>query len=327
MRVPHMNVKFLIERLDNTVRTLPKKPGKSYKMPKQDAIKHPWLQVNRNGFVEWLVIDIDEPGAAHFWEDVEAPAPNFVVINPENQHAQYYYHLEVPVYSWYKQRRTKAYRYLKAVYDGLVRLLKGDKSCGLHGLRKNPIHKKWLRHDLHQASYSLGELAEYVELFSGIGSLNEEIDDELRRNCSLFNAGRRWAYKHINVARTSNYNYWYLEVLNTVRVFNKFNIPLPESEVRSIAKSIAVYVKYKYSGCQRAFRDREKHSDGMTTHQKQVLAAKETNRIRTSNTLQKIKSVIQKLKDLGHKITIAAISKKTGLHRNTIAGYKAVLFN
>ena len=55
-----MNVSFLIERLENKVRALPKKPGKSYEMSKQDALQHPWLQVNRDGVVEWSVIDIDQ---------------------------------------------------------------------------------------------------------------------------------------------------------------------------------------------------------------------------------------------------------------------------
>ncbi len=50
----------------------------------------PDMQVNRPGFVSWLIFDLDHTKAM-IWEDAGLPAPNLIVRNRKSGHSHLYY--------------------------------------------------------------------------------------------------------------------------------------------------------------------------------------------------------------------------------------------
>lgn len=54
--------------------------------PREYAIRYPHMQVNRPGFVSWLIFDLDHANAM-IWEDVGLPAPNLIVRNRQSGHS------------------------------------------------------------------------------------------------------------------------------------------------------------------------------------------------------------------------------------------------
>jgi hypothetical protein len=48
--------------------------------PREYAIRYPYMQINRSGFVSWLIFDLDH-AKAMIWEDAGLPAPNLIVRN------------------------------------------------------------------------------------------------------------------------------------------------------------------------------------------------------------------------------------------------------
>lgn len=58
--------------------------------PREYAIRYPYMQVNRPGFVSWLIFDLDHTKAM-IWEDAGLPAPNLIVRNRQSGHSHLYY--------------------------------------------------------------------------------------------------------------------------------------------------------------------------------------------------------------------------------------------
>ncbi|MFA0157158.1 primase C-terminal domain-containing protein, partial [Vibrio sp. 10N.261.46.A3] len=93
--------------------------------------------------------------------------------------------------------------------------------------------------------YTLDELADYLDLK---GHPKKGIESSgLGRNCELFESSRKWAYRVIRDYWAPDYTlmwndavYDYVESLNA-----QFKVPLPVSEVKAIAKSIANWT-YKH---------------------------------------------------------------------------------
>ncbi|MBO0216417.1 primase C-terminal domain-containing protein, partial [Vibrio sp. Vb2880] len=86
---------------------------------------------------------------------------------------------------------------------------------------------------------TLDELAEYLDL-KGHPLRGHEASG-LGRNCELFDSVRQWSYKAIREYWAPNYKRkWNAAVYDKVESTNShFNAPLPVSEVKAIAKSIA----------------------------------------------------------------------------------------
>ncbi|WP_268920626.1 primase C-terminal domain-containing protein [Shimia sediminis] len=91
----------------------------------------------------------------------------------------------------------------------------------------------------------------------------------LGRNCTLFESLRQWAYKAIRQG-WPEYERWHEAVLTRARAYNDFEAPLPESEVRATAKSVAKWTHQHLSPAgfaavqsQRGRRKGEKHRDNL----------------------------------------------------------------
>jgi hypothetical protein len=223
--------------------TLPNKPyctdelGVTYIRPKSSAIKKKYLQVNQPKLVTYLVFDIDRQGGVLSWYDNDLPAPYWTSKNPENGHAHIAYRLKVP-FCTSDIAHSEPIRYAAAIQSAMTERLKADRGfAGL--LTKNPLHSHWQNEFWTEYEYTLDELADYLDL-KGHPLRGSEISG-LGRNCELFDNTRQWAYRAIREYWAPNYKRkWNAAVYDKVESTNsQFNVPLPVSEVKAIAKSIA----------------------------------------------------------------------------------------
>lgn len=207
------------------------------------AIKFPHIQPNAPFEASWLMFDIDRQGAALAWEEAWLPPPTVTIINPTNAHAHLWYGLNTPV-CLSDMARAAPIRYAAAIQAAYCTRLQADPAfAGL--ISKNPLHERW-RTVWVPKLYDLGELAEYVTL------KKERADHEPHgwgRNCTLFDQLRAWAYQWaIEYERNgSNQQHWRCAVLGQAERLNQFEPPLPSSEVRAIAKSVADWTWKNFS--------------------------------------------------------------------------------
>lgn len=210
-----------------------------YRRPLADALTRSHIQHNPDALVFWLAFDIDRPGGADAWRDANLPPPNIATTNPKNGHAHLLYGLELPI------PRTDAARaaplaYLAAVEYAMRRALKGDD--GYAGLiTKNPLNKRWRAEFIHARLYTLDELAEWITLPKALPKRARGLG--LGRNVALFDEVRAWGYRNLRQFKaTGNRAGWTAAVLGAAEGMNTFREPLPLSEVRACARSVAKWI-------------------------------------------------------------------------------------
>lgn len=213
--------------------------GFSYIRTKSHAIKHTHIQPNHPAVCKWLAFDIDDPNALFTCFDEGLPPPQIIIKNPTNGHAHYLYRLTTPV-GIGGRSSVKAMRYLASVQKALATALNADK--GYSGnLVKNPCHTD---HETYltgvQPSYTLAELANYLDLPSLYSELPQKPanDAGYGRNCALFEELRHIAYKLPDKSYNS-----VISELESVSdsINNRFDVPLLHNEVKHIIRSIARY--------------------------------------------------------------------------------------
>lgn len=238
MKTEHSNA-FQLDLFES----LPHKPyctdelGVTYIRPKSSAIKKKYLQVNQPKLVTYLVFDIDRQGGVLSWYDNDLPAPYWTSKNPENGHAHIAYRLKVP-FCTSDIAHSEPIRYAAAIQSAMTERLKADRGfAGL--LTKNPLHPHWKNEFWTEYEYTLDELADFLDLKGH--PLRGSETSGLGRNCELFDNTRQWAYRAIREYWAPNYKRkWNAAVYDKVESTNsQFNVPLPISEVKAIAKSIA----------------------------------------------------------------------------------------
>jgi hypothetical protein len=171
------------------------------------------------------------------WYDNDLPAPYWTSKNPENGHAHIAYRLKVP-FCTSDIAHSEPIRYAAAIQSAMTERLKADRGfAGL--LTKNPLHSHWQNEFWTEYEYTLDELADYLDLKGH--PLRGSETSGLGRNCELFDNTRQWAYRAIREFWAPNYKRkWNAAVYDKVESTNsQFNVPLPVSEVKAIAKSIA----------------------------------------------------------------------------------------
>jgi hypothetical protein len=206
--------------------------------PLKTALRYRYIQFNHL-IVNYLVFDVDRPGAALAHEDANVATPNIVVINRENQHAHLIYRLESGV-SKFPDSSLKALRYLAAIETAYTLKLQAD--FGYAGLiTKNPLNPFWTTWNIHNNLYSLAKLADYVELEKVRTCTKQEVEIGVGRNVYIFDSGRYWAYGAVrNFRKDKTYQDFLKAVLSHLQGLNSlFPAPLPINEVISTAKSIA----------------------------------------------------------------------------------------
>lgn len=235
-----------MSQLDLFAETLPKKPyctdilGFLDIRPAMAAIKRRYIQPNSPTDLRWLVYDVDRPTAFYDWEDLHAPTPNIVVRNRENGHAHLLYGLEVPVYKQPSAQR-KPLRYAAAIDVALTEKLEADPGyAGL--LCKNPLHPSWDVSTFQSSAYTLGWLAEYVDLTPFTDKRIHLPPVGLGRNCTIFDVTRRWAYRQRRSPQGWLSMAFFIDaVTEYASGYNVQNFtlnPLPWAEVKATGKSI-----------------------------------------------------------------------------------------
>ncbi len=106
---------------------------------------------------------------------------------------------------------------------------------------KNPCCDRWLVWQIHAHPYTLGELAEHVDLTAYRRLPEASAAYGTGRNVTLFNETRHWAYSAIrDYWAPGGLPRWNKAVLGHVEALNgQFQKPLPHSETKAIAKSIS----------------------------------------------------------------------------------------
>ncbi len=317
--------------IDHFVSTLPVKPycgttGAFLIRNRDQALKFPLIQFNHPNYRQWIGIDVDIPfadtdalnqsSAAIAWEDAGLE-PNLIMQNPENGHCHYLYGLEKPIVVP-NGPQTKAVKYLSAVTRGLTKAVGGDYSYS-GTLVKNPTHGNWRTMLGRRKLYSLDDIRPHVELNVAVDKIAA---DTLGRNCALFDTLRFWAYREFH--RISHHNALTTLVFHSIceeqaRVINAtFTYPLPESEVRSTAKSVANYCLTRYRGT-RPNVGMMNLDRSMPLAERQAIAAKHTNERRVNGTRAKMATAILAIGL--EKCTWSAVAEKSGLSIRTVGTY------
>ena len=217
---------------------------------KEKALLFSHIQPNTSGKVVWLAYDVDHTDGATIWDRLNAPPPTLSIKNRINGHAHLLYALETPV------PRTQAARirplfYLAAVQEGLRRKLEADP--GYSGrLCKNPLHERWETQSWAGA-YSLAHLSDWIVLPSPNDMKRRVRNPDyagLGRNCELHERLRLEAYRLVKSYWIPNgFESFKDDVRRRADELNAehFKEPLPMTEVKSLAASIARWVWSKFS--------------------------------------------------------------------------------
>lgn len=215
--------------------------GTCYPRHKKSAIQRAYIQPNHPHLVKWLAFDIDSRNALFAYHDNNLPRPQLIGRNRENGHAHYLYKLTVPV-ALYGKAHAKPIEYMRAVYRALATALGADPSYG-GNLIKSPFSQC---HDWYvtgaEPSYSLDDLASYLDLARATTQHTADNDDHFGRNCSVFHQSRIQAY------RIADHQYDHAQLLKQVlaivnEINARFDNPMLANECYHIAKSITRYCK------------------------------------------------------------------------------------
>lgn len=298
--------------------------------PREYAIRYPYMQVNRPGFVSWLIFDLDH-AKAMIWEDVGLPAPNLIVRNRTSGNSHLYYAIS-PVCTT-ENARSKPITYMKAVYEAFAARLDADTDFHSGPVAKTPGHPWWLTHELHSHVYELGALADHVDLaVTSPWGRGAQLDDVSHsRHCILFEHLRYYAYSIVNRERERGSFSTFTHMLEAcARNGNSFRRRgfmenLAQSSIKATVKSVARWTWERYTGCGRCHRGVMQLDQHLPLVERQRLAAARTNDIRHKATESKVRAACRRLQQKGEPLTQTAISRLAGLTRQTVAAYRHVL--
>jgi len=295
---------------------------------KYHAKKYPYIQANAPTMASWLIFDIDH-GDCGTWIDEGLPPPNLIVRDKTTGRGHISYAI-VPVCTG-KNGKSHPKRYLKAVRLALAKRLGAD--IGYTGrITKNPMSDHWAVTSLHPHEYSLGELADYLDLESPkIEFVAPDEQLEPGRNSILFLRLRYWAYANIAHAREGSFRQWETRVHNQALAFNTFSTTpyktqgaLPSKEALATAKSVAKWVWDNYTTNKGVMN---LTSLDIPLEARQRLSARRTHEIRSNRTEQAITDAIATLKADGKATTKAAVARLTGITRQQISARYGHLFD
>ncbi len=220
--------------------------------PQATALGYLHIQYNPPPHVSSLVFDLDKPDGYHAWKDAGLPAPHWISVNRTNGHAHIGYMLAAPV-ARTSAARQKPLRYLAAIEHVLAKRLGAD--MGYAGLiTKNPTHSDWLTVWHQIEPYSLDYLAEFCPDadLSAYSRRSRKEATGLGRNVTVFDNVREWAYSAVREFwRPNGYEAWADAVRTACESANAFGReqggPLPVSEIKATAKSIARWVWQRFN--------------------------------------------------------------------------------
>lgn len=298
--------------------------------PREYAIRYPYMQINRSGFVSWLIFDLDHARPWQ-WEDAGLPAPNLIVRNRSSGHAHLFYAI-TPVCTT-AAARSKPIQFMKAVYRAFAERLDADADFHSGPVAKTPGHPWWATHELHPHVFELGELADYVDLDNlprwAVPRRLAEVSHS--RHCILFEHLRHFAYSVVGAARkTGSYESFYRGIEAHAHTLNRFvgqgfseNLPL--SGLRATAKSVARWTWDRYAGAGGIHRGVMDLNEALPLRERQRLAAARTHQMRKQSTSDRIRAACAALHQAGRALSIAAVARAAAISRPTVAKYRDLL--
>lgn len=298
--------------------------------PREYAIRYPYMQVNRRGFVSWLIFDLDHDQAM-IWDDVGLPAPNLIVRNRISGHSHLYYAI-VPVCTT-ENARGRPIAFMKAVYAAFAARLRADADFHSGPVAKTPGHPWWLTQELHSHVHELGELADYVDLplLSPWGRTPQLEAVSHSRHCMLFELLRHFAYRAVGREREHGSLASFTRVVeayaNDRNSFRRYGFPddLPQSSIRATVRSVARWTWSHYRGTGRCNRGVMGLDPSLPLDERQRRAAARTHALRHQATADRIRGACRQLEQLGQKLTFSAIARQSGLSRQTVAAARHLL--
>lgn len=217
----------------------------------EHALRMPYIQANTPWSVYRIVLDVDRniSHAAHqgtWHDDYGMPTPNWCAINPENGHGHISYEIAVPV-ARHDTAGRKPQMLLAALEHALTLKIHADRGYAGY-ICKNPQHPGWRTFSSRLEPYDLPELSEWVDLEPYSGRRPKIVaDGSIGRNCGLFDRLRKWAYTAVRqYMEGGTRDAWNKAVLERAEALNEYSPPLPLSEVRAIAKSVAKFCWNKF---------------------------------------------------------------------------------
>ena len=274
--------------------------------PKKTAILKQYIQYNPPCLITSLVFDIDRSDAFFAWSDANLPTPTWIAKNRLNGHAHVGYMLATPVCTTHRARQN-VIEYLAKIEQAYSLALDADR--GYTGLiTKNPCHSTWENHIFDVQPHELGYLADFVDLKELKTDLKEV--SGLGRNCAMFDTVRFWAYKAIRAYLSGGFDKWHSEVIEQAKNANDaFIQPLPYSEVKATAKSIARWVWRNHAVAHAKFIERQamKGRMGDSSHGGKARSAQYSD----------MRQEALKLHVMGK--SIKEISEYLSVHRNSVS--------
>ena len=234
-----------------------------------------------------LRFDVDSEGAGAAWIEAELPAPNLVVVNPDNGHAHLIYLLGAWVRTDFGDpSRLRVVRYAAAIERAYAAALGADRAY-TGRFHHNPFSDAYITKIGRQAPYSLAELAQYVDLNSP--STKAVAPQGIGRNVEIFDRLRRWAYTAVADWKIGTREAWDRVVSERAAQIagdvgaDSPRGPLPENEVGHIVKSVARWVWERYAAGTPPLL-REEYVARRRARERARQAAREAERARSKQT-------------------------------------------
>lgn len=209
--------------------------------PRETALQFRLIQWNSALRKPYLLFDLDYKGAAEAADDAGLPVPSATMVNRKNGHAHLAYRLKSPV-SYGARTHDRPREYVKHIATHYTSLLRADVSFG--GLvAKNPLHREFAT-TIVDLEYELRELFDRIDIEKAKRLRRFKGEFGESRNCYLFDARRHSAYQEVLSSKAAGddlerFRQHLLQVAMEMNQTANFVTPLPISDVRSIANSVA----------------------------------------------------------------------------------------
>ena len=268
--------------------------------PRPIALAKKYIQIN-DLMIKALVLDLDYAAAGTSWIEAGIARPSWICMNKKNGHAHLAWILKSPIPKTPTARQSPI-RYFSAIEYNIGRILNADP--GYAGLvTKNPLHNSWRTIFHGSLAYSLDQLAAGLDLEE-----KPKIVSGTGRNVTAFDTVRKWAYSAVrSYWKPDGFKDWSKAVESQVRAVNgTFSVPLPESEIRSLTRSIT---KWVWNHCTPGGFNEEQSRRGRKGGEK-------SGEIR-AKTSDSRRDEARKLRAEG--LSIKVIAEKLGIARETVS--------
>jgi len=293
--------------------------GISHK-PRDVALQRDYLQFNPKHYQQALIFDIDRETACFAAEDNNVLQPSFITQSKKrNGFAHFVYLLKTPV-ATHDFANFHPIRYAAAIQAGYTRRLEADR--GYAGfITKNPITHDTI--DFNRI-FDLNDMDAWLDFTDKAPDYSKRESQGLGRNVEMFDTVRFQAYQEVGTfALFESFYEWVIKRCNQVN--GGFASPLPQSEPRATAKSIAKWVWRERANFNGNYKNRGvmmlDMCEDMTMQERQRAGAEHTARIKKAATLAKIQSSYILALKLGKKPTQKTIASNAKVGIATIKRY------